>query len=139
MKKGFTEAVRKVDGTDIVLLYKPGGDLVGKHYFTRKNKYAIDLCAICNSSNKFIYVITRYSGATHDVRVWGLTQTHQNPSRFFSPGEYLLGDAAYPPSKIMVPPYKGAAKNLPQNKEFNRRLSSRQTDIEPAFGILKGQ
>lgn len=139
MKKGFTEAVGKVDGIDIVLLYKPGGDLVGKHYFTRKNKYAIDLCAICNSSKKFIYVITRYSGATHDVRVWGLTQIHQNPSRLFSPGEYLLGDAAYPPSKIMVPPYKGAAKNLPQNKEFNRRLSSLQTDIEPAFGILKGQ
>ena len=39
----------------------------------------------------------------------------------------------------MVPPYKGAAKNNPQNKEFNRCLSSVRIDIEHAFGMLKGR
>ncbi len=90
MRKGLTGAIGKVDGSDIVLLYKPGGDLIGEHYYTRKNQYSIDLCAVCNSSKKFIYAITGYPGATHDARVWGLTQIHQNPSRYFSSGEYLL-------------------------------------------------
>lgn len=124
IRKGFIGVIGKVDGTDIVLLYKPGGDSIGKHYYTRDNQYSIDLFAVCNSNKKFIYAITGYSDATHDARVWGLTQIHQNLLRYFSSGEYLLGDSTYPPTKIMLPPYKRAAKNNPQNKEFNRSLSS---------------
>ena len=37
MKKVFTKAIGKADGINIVLLYKPGGDLVGKYYYTKKN------------------------------------------------------------------------------------------------------
>ena len=69
-----------------------------EHYHTRKKKYSIDLCAAYNFSKKFIYAITGYSGATHDARAWGLTRIHQNSFRFFSSGEYLLGDAAYQPT-----------------------------------------
>lgn len=134
MRKGFTGAIGTVDGTNIVLLYKPGGDLIGKHYYTKKNQYFIELYAVCNSNKKFIYAITGYSGATHDTRVWSLTQIHQNPSRYFSSGEYLLGDSAYLPTKIIVPSYKETAKNNPQNKEFNRSLSSVRIDIEHSFG-----
>lgn len=39
----------------------------------------------------------------------------------------------------MVPPYKGVAKNNPQNKEFNQYLSSIQFDIEHSFGMLKSR
>ena len=39
----------------------------------------------------------------------------------------------------MVPPYKGAAKNNSQNKEFNQSLLSVCIDIEHAFGILQGR
>ncbi len=36
MRKDFTGAIGKVDSIDIVLLYKPGGDLIGEHYYTWK-------------------------------------------------------------------------------------------------------
>lgn len=111
----------------------------GKHYYTKKNQYSINFCAVGNSSKKFIYAITGYSGVTHDAQVWGLTQIYQNSSRYFLSREYLLRDSAYPPTRIIVPPYKGVAKNNPQNKEFNQYLSSIQFDIEHAFGMLKGQ
>lgn len=73
MRKGFTGAIGKVDSINIVLLYKVGGDLVGKYYYNKKNQYSINLCAICNSNKKFIYAINRYLGATYDAQVWGLT------------------------------------------------------------------
>ena len=57
MRKGFTGAIIGKVGTNIVLLYKPRGDLIGEHYYTGKNQYSIDLCAVCNSSIKFIYAI----------------------------------------------------------------------------------
>lgn len=85
--------------------------MVGEYYYTKKNQYSINLYAIYNSSKKFIYAITGYSGATHDVQVWGLTlEIYQNPSRYFLSSEYLLRDSAYPPTRIIVPPYKGVAK-----------------------------
>ena len=57
-RKGFLGAVGKVDGTDIVLHYKPGGKFHGEHFYTRKKRYAIDLCAVYNSNKQFIYTLT---------------------------------------------------------------------------------
>lgn len=37
-RAGFLGAVGKVDRTDIVLHYKPGGELLGEHYFNQKKK-----------------------------------------------------------------------------------------------------
>ena len=51
-------------------------------------------------------MLTGYSNAMYDARVWSQTRIHQNPSSYLSPSQYLLGDAAYTPTSHMVPPYK---------------------------------
>lgn len=68
-RKRFTGAIGKVDDIDIVLLYKPGSDLIGKYYYTKKNQNFLNLCVVYNSSKMFIYAITGYSGATYDRQV----------------------------------------------------------------------
>lgn len=95
IREGFSGAVGKVDGTYIVLQYKPGGVFDGEQFFNRKKRYAVDLCAVCDSSKKFIHMLSGFSNATHDSRVWSHTRIHQNPQRYFSQGQYLLGDSAY--------------------------------------------
>ena len=44
-REGFLGAIGKVDGTDIVLQYKLGGVFHGEHFYMRKKRYSIDLCA----------------------------------------------------------------------------------------------
>ena len=68
-REGFLGAIGKVDGTDIVLKYKPGGVFHGEHFYTRKKRYSIDLCAVCDSQKRFIYSLTGFSNTTHDSRV----------------------------------------------------------------------
>lgn len=75
-RSGFLRAIGKVDGTDIVLQYKPGGIFHGKHFYTRKKRYAIDLCTVCDSHKRFIYSLVGFSNTTHDSRVWAATQIH---------------------------------------------------------------
>lgn len=138
-RAGFLGAVGKADGTDIVLHYKPGGELLGEHFFNRKKRYAIDLCAICDSDKRITYMLTGFSNAMHDARVWGHTNIHRNPTAYLSPGQYILGDAAYTPTKYMVPPYKAPEANRSENHAFNKQLSHIRIDIEHTFGMLKGR
>ena len=136
---GFLGAIRNFDGTDIVLQYKPGGVFHGEHFYTRKKRYAIDLCAVCDSQKRFIYSLVGFSNTTHESQVWAATQIHQHPTRFFTPGQYLLADSAYSPTKYMVPPFKAPHTLRRRNRKFNRQLSSICIDIEHAFGMLKGR
>ena len=64
---------------------------------------------------------------------------HRSSENYFSPGEYLLGDAAYTNTNYIVSPYKVPLTQEPSNCHFNRKLSSLRIDIEHTFGILKGR
>ena len=138
-RAGFVGTVGSLDGTDIVLDNKPGGEYKGEQFFNRKKRYAIDLCAICNSDLTFTYYLTGFSNAAHDSRVFSSTQLYHHPEDFFSPGQYLLADSAYAASRYLVAPYKAPAANKAENKAFNKLLSSCRVNIEHAFGVLKGR
>ena len=137
-REGFLGCVGKVDGTDIVLKYKPGGVYDGEIFFTRKKKYALDLCAVCDSSTRFIYILAGWPNSQHDARVYASTNLQRHPENYFALGEYLLGDAAYTNSSHLVSPYKSPFTNEKENRRFNRKLSRIRVDIEHAFGVLKG-
>lgn len=137
-RAGFLKAVGKANGTNIVLHYKPKGELLGEHFFNWKKQYAIDLCAICDSDKRIIYMLTGFSNAMHDAQVWGYTNIHRNPTAYLSPGQYILGDAVYSPTKYIVLPYKAPEANRSENHAFNKQLSHIRIDIEYIFGMLKG-
>ena len=138
-RAGFVGAVGSLDGTDIVLENKPGGEYQGEQFFNRKKRYALDLCAVCNSDLTFTYTLTGFSNATHDSRVFSSTQLYYHPEEYFSPGQYLLADSAYSATRYLTPPYKAPAANKAENRSFNKLLSSCRVDIEHAFGVLKGR
>lgn len=63
----------------------------------------------------------------------------KDPAACFGPGQYLLGDSAYPASQFLVPPYKAPDNRVRQNTQFNKLLSNVCIDIEHAFGMFKGR
>lgn len=129
----------KVDGTDIVLKNKPGGVDNGKIFFTQKKKYALDLCAVSDSSTRFIYILAGWPNSQHDAQIYVSTNLQKHQENYFAPGEYLLGNAAYTNSSHLVSPYKSPFTNEKENRRFNQKLSQIRIDIEHAFGVLKGQ
>ncbi|KAE8211094.1 hypothetical protein CF319_g9363, partial [Tilletia indica] len=129
----------KLDGTDIVLYERPGGELNGDQFFNRKRRYALNLTAVCDFKLRFTYVLIGWPGSVHDSRAWSSSSPHRQPAQFFAEGEYLLADSAYANSDTVVTPYKRPHSNARVNKRFNKLLSSVRIDIEHAFGLLKGR
>ena len=138
-ESGFIGVVGKVDGTDIVLSTKPGGRYDGELFFNRKKRYALDLCAVCDSDKRFIYFLSGWPNSQHDQRIFAAGDLNRNPHLYFSEGQYLLGDSAYTNSRYLVTPYKAPHTRDANVRKFNRRLSRIRIDIEHTFGILKGR
>ena len=66
-REEFLVAGGKLDSTDIVLKFKPGGIFKGEIFFNRKKRYALDLCAVCDSSKKFTYIFAGWPNSQHDA------------------------------------------------------------------------
>ena len=49
----------KIDKTNIVLKFKPDDYLKQKIFFNLKKRYPINICAIYDSSKKFIYIFAK--------------------------------------------------------------------------------
>lgn len=132
-REGFLEAVGKIDGMDIVLKYKPGGNY-NEVFFTRKKVYALDLCAVCDSDKRFTYILAGWPNSQHDARIFASSTLHRSPTDYFLPGEYLLGDAAYTNTNHLISPYKASFTQERSNRRFNQKLSS----VELILNMLLG-
>lgn len=75
----FFNTIKKVDGINIVLQYKPGRVFYGEHFYMRKKCYSINLCIVCNFQKRLIYFLTGFLKTTHNSQVWATTQIHQYP------------------------------------------------------------
>ena len=122
-----------------MLEHKPGGIFEGETFFTRKKVYALDLCAVFDSDRRFTYILAGWPNSQHDARIFASTNLHRSSENYFSPGEYLLGDAAYSNTDYLISPYKVPLTQDASNRRFNQKLSSLRINIEHVFGILKGR
>ena len=123
----------------MLLTSRAGGEYEPERFFSRKKRHALDLCAICDSDHIFTYALAGWPNSVHDARVWASTAIAKTPDAFLSPGEYLLGDSAYPCNRAVITPYKRPLANSRPNTRFNFLHSKVRVDIEHAFGILKGR
>ncbi|OAQ34965.1 hypothetical protein K457DRAFT_67059 [Linnemannia elongata AG-77] len=62
-----------------------------------------------------------------------------DPWSHFSPGQYLLADAAYSVSVHCIPPYKAPMADLPENTSFNYYLACSPVRNEHCIGVFKGR
>lgn len=126
-----------VDEIDIILHYKLGGKLLGKHFFNQKKRYVVDLWAIYDSDKRITYMLIGFSNVAHDARVWDHTNIYCNSTVYLSLSQYIWGDAAYIPRKYIVLLYKVPEADHWGNHVFNKQLSHIQIDIKYTFRMWK--
>ena len=61
----------------------------------------------------------------------------KNQQDYFSPGQYLVADSAYPVSTITVPVIKGPASLTQDGADFNRAVANVRACNEHTIGMLK--
>lgn len=86
-----------------------------------------------------IAVHTGCPGSAVDSTVFKQMRHYQDPSTFFSPGEYLLADSAYGVSQYCVTSFKSPAAKHPDNAAFNYYLAHSRVRNEHCIGVLKGR
>lgn len=146
-KFGFPQAIGCVDGTHIPIK-RPSEN--SHDYFCYKQRFSINVQAICDANGLFTDVEIRWPGSVHDARVFANSQVNKMfvekriplVYRELVPGDVcvpqlLLGDPAYPLLYYMLKEYISCADN--QQVVFNQMLRSARNQIECAFGRLKAR
>ena len=136
-KDGLENAVGVVDGTHIHFAWKPGID--GEVYWTRKSRYSLNVQLVCDNKGRIIYYVIGWPGSVFDSTVFGESPLFQQPDKFFSEFQYILGDAGYGSTAFICTPFRNPAAQIAENSLFNELFSSARVIIEHVNGILKGR
>jgi hypothetical protein len=106
----------------------------------RKDKYGLNLQAICNHNLKFTWIEMKWPAATSDYMVWvtsSLAIELDNDVEKLIEGGTLVGDCAYVKKLYMATPLKGFLGG--HEDAYNFYLSQLRITIERAFGVLVSQ
>eukprot|EP00644_Phytophthora_capsici_P013820 jgi/Phyca11/119893/e_gw1.40.258.1 len=139
--KGFKGCVGFIDGTTFPLSQKPAVD--GECYFDRKSRYSINAQVVCDDQRRIIAFYSGWPGSCSDSTVYRNMQLAKPSSKplYFSEGQYLIADSAYPADRVnntLVPAYK---KNMKGNdiEAFNTCVAHVRVVNEHTIGVLKGR
>ena len=121
-----------IDGTHI-RIKSPGGDNQ-RRYINRKGWPSINVQAVCDRQMIFRNIVARWSGSTHDSRIFNNSRLCQKLQNQEING-ILLGDQGYACSRFLLTPVRNA--RTPAQQRFNRHQIRARNVIERSFGVLK--
>lgn len=142
---GFGNVVGAIDGlvicTRMPTLAECNAMNVGQVNFRchRKDKYGMNLQAICDHNLKFTWVDMRYPAATSDYMAWVTSKLHRAlennaVTKMIIDGFVIVGDCAYVKKNFMATPLRGVQEG-PEDA-YNFYLSQLRITIERAFGVF---
>ena len=147
-KHGFPQCLGAIDGTHI-FIQQP--KVNPTDYLNRKNRFSMNIQALCDYKYCFTDVVIKWPGSVHDARMFynsRLNEMLQNDTiaplyTTLVPGTVpvpvcILGDPAYPLLPRVMKEFPGGG-NTVKEQFFGYRLSSARMAIECAFGRLKGR
>jgi hypothetical protein len=139
-RTGFRGCVGFIDGTTIPLSQKPAVD--GEYFFDRKQRYSVNAQVVCDDHRRIIAFYTGWPGSSADSTVYQEMQLSDDSKKplFFSQGEYLIADSAYPADLsccTVVPSYKSNMKGT-DIEDFNTCVAHVRVVNEHTIGVLKG-
>lgn len=84
---------------------------------------------------------TGWPGCVHDARVLRNSQLYQKAEQgqLIGPEKFLVGDSAYPLKAWLTAPFKNYPNLSPQQRLFNRKITSIRQVVERAIGHMKGR
>jgi hypothetical protein len=148
VKHGFPQCLGAIDGTHI-FIKRPGDSPTD--YLNRKNRYSLNVQAVCDYRYCFTDVVVKWPGSVHDARMFSNSKINHlfRQNENFKCLEQIvddedpvpvciLDDPAYPLLPFLMKDFPGGG-NTVQQQYFGWRLSSARMVIECAFGRLKAR
>lgn len=138
-RTGVPGVVGSIDGCHIKIDSPKENE---KDYVNRKFFHSINVLAVCTHNRKFSYILVGFPGSVHDARVFRcsdlFTQISTDPAVLFPSTNYhLIGDAAFPCSRYLLPTFKKTLANTPRKKRYNKKISRTRIVVENAFSDVK--
>ena len=140
---GFDNVVGAIDGLVICTVMPTLAECeamsCGQSNFRchRKDKYGLNLQAICDHNLKFRWIEMKWPAATSDYMAWvtsSLALKLENDIDMIIEGGTIVGDCAYVKKLYMATPLKGFLGGY--EDAYNFYLSQLRITIERAFGVL---
>ena len=73
-KCGFPLVLGCIDGSHVPIIAPSENEEI---YVNRKNEHSINIQAICDNDLKFIDVVAKWPGSTHDAFIWHQPKTNK--------------------------------------------------------------
>ncbi|GFH48493.1 hypothetical protein CTEN210_04969 [Chaetoceros tenuissimus] len=144
-KVGFSCCAGAIDGM-LVWIHKPTKAECEKAkvderkwFCSRKNKYGLNLQAICDSRKRFLDLSILFGGSSSDLISFESSPIRQKLEEpgFLADGLCLFGDNAYVNTDFMATPYTKSHREFCKlHDNYNFFHSQLRINIECAFGIL---
>ena len=131
-----------LDGTHINVKRPPSNTVPApERFYNRKNRYSINMVAVCDHTYKIRYFSARYPGSVHDARIFNESALKQTLLEQFDPEKprFILGDEAFPCSNVLLTPINRARANTPAKRRYCRLVRNSRWRVESCFGVLKSR
>jgi DDE superfamily endonuclease len=140
-KAGFDGCAGCIDGV-LIMMHCPTkhecektGVEAAKYFCARKNKYGLNLQAVCDASGKFLDLSITQGGASSDYMAFQTSQLRTKlDNNLLAPGLHLFGDNAYVNTPYMATPYTKV--NEGSKDDYNFLHSNVRINIECSFGMF---
>jgi hypothetical protein len=130
---GFPGVLGCVDGTQIEITSPSTSEHL---YICRKGYHAINVQGVCDAQLKFLNVVAKWPGSTHDAFIWRNSSVCRYlEHRQATEHGWLLGDSAYPLSQFLLTPV--LRPTTPAEVRYNKIQRRTRNTVERAFGVMK--
>lgn len=111
-----------IDGTQIAIA-NPSSSQNGYLFYNRKHHYSLNVLAVCDAKQRFLYANANYPGSVHDSAIWLMSDL----KRRIPPNTFILGDAGFPAETCLLTPYRDAQ---PGSKEEDYNKQTKKHGIQ---------
>lgn len=130
--KQFPQVLGAVDGT-LIPIKAPSFD---EHvYVCRKGYHALNIQCVCDAENRFLNVVAKWPGSTHDAHIWNTCSLSDAFESSAIENGWLLGDSAYGLKPWLLTPK--LSPETAADRKYNVCHRSTRSVIERTYGIWK--
>lgn len=130
---GFPGVIGAIDGTHVPIQSPGGPD--AELFRNRKGFFSINVQAVCDADLRFLNVVARWRGSTHDANIFAASYLRARLETGQYPNSYLLGDNGYACKPYLLTPV--LHPSTPGQHSYNHSHKQTRKTIERSFGVLK--